>query len=462
MPADTYTSILGLILQGTGNNDNTWGENLNQFVIQYVEDAIAGRSAITVNTSDVTLSAAQARSAILECTGTLTGNRNLIVPNASKKWTIRNGTSGSYTLGIKTASGSAVEIPQGGWVTAWCDGNDVVYVSPATNRHLAQSDGTAALPYYAFASDPDSGLYRIGANNLGIAVNGTKIVDVDADGIGITGDADVSGDASVGGSLAVSGLVTQGGAAIVPIGATLEYDGIQAPPGWLFKYGQAVSRTTYSALFDVLTITATATRNGTTTLSSVSTDFRDYGLVGAYIEGTGITTGTTITAVTATTITLSQAAAGSGSITIRILPHGQGDGSTTFNIPDDRDYVKAGRGNMGGTSVNRLTGLSGGVAGDKLGSVGGSQSHTLSVSEMPSHDHGGETGNPTTNPASADSSGTDSILNGTGGADIGANSFTPKSLPNHVHTIPPQGGGGAHNNVQPTRITNYIIFTGVY
>jgi microcystin-dependent protein len=39
---------------------------------------------------------------------------------------------------------------------------------------------------------------------------------------------------------------------IIPVGTTLPYAGSSAPAGWLLCYGQAVSRTTYAALFGVL------------------------------------------------------------------------------------------------------------------------------------------------------------------------------------------------------------------
>src|SRR5262245_45971339 len=40
-----------------------------------------------------------------------------------------------------------------------------------------------------------------------------------------------------------------------PIGAVIDYAGASAPSKWLLCYGQAVSRTTYAALFDVLSTT---------------------------------------------------------------------------------------------------------------------------------------------------------------------------------------------------------------
>jgi hypothetical protein len=48
-------------------------------------------------------------------------------------------------------------------------------------------DGTVSLPYYSFTADPDTGMYRIGANNAGFAVNGSKILDISTTGLGLTG-----------------------------------------------------------------------------------------------------------------------------------------------------------------------------------------------------------------------------------------------------------------------------------
>ena len=43
------------------------------------------------------------------------------------------------------------------------------------------------------------------------------------------------------------------------------------------------------------------------------------------------------------------------------ITYGAGDGSSTYNIPDLRGRVIAGQDDMGGSSANRLTGLTGGV-----------------------------------------------------------------------------------------------------
>jgi microcystin-dependent protein len=299
-------------------------------------------------------------------------------------------------------------------------------------------------------------MYRIGANNLGIGVNGAKVLDIATTGLTVTG------------ALAVSGALTVGGERVVPIGASTDYDGPRAPNGWLFKYAQAISRSTYALLFAALTETTTGDTNTSTSITNVSEDLRDLGLVGAYIEGTGIPSGTTITAVGAASITLSQAATGSAAgLTLTILPHGQGDGSTTFNVPDDRGRVNPGRDNMGGTSANRLTAQTGGIEGDNLGAVGGAETATLTRANLPNtsvtvtitdpgHTHTlasqgfsyngsavpgsqGYTGTPTSPTTSSNTTGISAAFN----------------LNDNVTQT-------AVNNVQPSRVTNKIIFTGVY
>jgi hypothetical protein len=47
--------------------------------------------------------------------------------------------------------------------------------------------GTVSLPGIAFTGDPDTGIYRIGANNLGISANGAKVVDIGTTGVAVTG-----------------------------------------------------------------------------------------------------------------------------------------------------------------------------------------------------------------------------------------------------------------------------------
>jgi len=120
--------------------------------------------------------------------------------------------------------------------------------------------------------------------------------------------------------------------------------------------------------------------------------------------------------------------------------YGTGDGSSTFNVPDLRGRVVAGQDDMGGSSANRLTDQTGGLNGDTLGDTGGSETHTLSTAQMPAHTH---------TVAAQQQVGGDSTNRGGSGQLGAAATITSSST----------GGDGAHNNVQPTIILNYIIKT---
>jgi len=60
---------------------------------------------------------------------------------------------------------------------------------------LNTSAGTVSLPAIYMGGDTTSGLYRIGANNIGVAISGAKVLDIASTGIGITGTLSVSSTA---------------------------------------------------------------------------------------------------------------------------------------------------------------------------------------------------------------------------------------------------------------------------
>jgi microcystin-dependent protein len=176
-----------------------------------------------------------------------------------------------------------------------------------------------------------------------------------------------------------SGIQTQINAfATFPSGSVIAFAGSAAPAGWILCDGQAINRTTYAALFAV-----------------ISTTF------------------------------------------------GAGNGSTTFNIPDMRGRVAAGKDNMGGVAANRLTGTSGGVTGTTLGAVGGAEAHTMTIAEMPAHQHTIYYDQETPDGGSGDNA----------AWDLSPTTGSRNSLTSSV------GSSTAHNNVQPTMVMNYIIKT---
>jgi microcystin-dependent protein len=464
--ADTLTTFMSLVKQTIGGNRNTWGNILNAN-LDLIDSGLAGQHAVSTTGGTTTLGDTEYIKRIINVTGTLSSNAIIQFPNKSGFWIVRNGTTGgSYTVTAKTASGSAVDIIRGGFTLVWCDGNDVMRVGASSTFLDTQARapaGTLAAPGMSWLDELASGFYRVSSGVFAWVVAGVERLRVSATAFAIlladTGTATVKIDATTVVTVAETGVAVVGnltvnGVSILPVGTTVEYDGITAPNGWLLKYGQAVSRTTYSELLAALTATATATRNGTTSLTSVSADLTNLGLEGAAIEGTGIPSSTTIVSLTATTITLSQAASGSGSMTIRALPHGNGDGSTTFNIPDDRGRAVVGRDNMGGTSANRLTGQTGGLNGDKLGTTGGAETHTLTTAELAAHSHA-------VNDPGHSHGLFSSAPTGAGSPGGNANSTSTSAAFTGI-TINNAGGDDAHNNVQPSRVSNKIIFTNVF
>ena len=101
---------------------------------------------------------------------------------------------------------------------------------------------------------------------------------------------------------------------------------------------------------------------------------------------------------------------------------------------------------FGGTWVPYGEGrvLVGKAASGTFGTAGatmGAQTHTLTVAEMPAHDHGGRV-------AGSQNGDFFTYFDGSGGGGWGIQPGTNNN--GRRMTIPSQGGGGAHNNIQPS------------
>lgn len=96
-----------------------------------------------------------------------------------------------------------------------------------TNWRLRSVDGLVGTPGITFESDVDSGFYRIGSNNIALALAGAKVVDFLTTGITITGLI-TSTTLSVSGVATISGTLTA--AAITASGVLSLVDGSAAAP----------------------------------------------------------------------------------------------------------------------------------------------------------------------------------------------------------------------------------------
>ena len=111
-------SDLGIELMATGENAGTWGTktNTNLQIIEksiagYVEQAVTsgGTTALSITDGDATESTSVARHAVINLTGTISGNSIVTVPDSIEKvYIVTNGTSGAYTVQFKTASGTGI------------------------------------------------------------------------------------------------------------------------------------------------------------------------------------------------------------------------------------------------------------------------------------------------------------------------------------------------------------------
>lgn len=115
--------------------------------------------------------------------------------------------------------------------------------------------------------------------------------------------------------------------------------------------------------------------------------------------------------------------------------YGSGDGSTTFNLPDLKGKVPVGQ-DANDTDF------------DALGDSGGEKTHKLVTSEMPSHQH----------KIRRDGSGVEVGIQG-GGATGNAFAGTWSNTNIYSGSVQTEniGGNGAHNNLQPYIVINYII-----
>jgi microcystin-dependent protein len=137
--------------------------------------------------------------------------------------------------------------------------------------------------------------------------------------------------------------------------------------------------------------------------------------------------------------------------------YGNGDGSTTFNVPDLRGRITAGQDNMGGSAANRITVAGGNFDGTVLGGSGGLQNHVQTVAELAAHNH------TITDPGHTHSytltNTNNIILTASGGstANTGASASTTGSSATGI-TINNNGSSSPMTILQPTTITTKIIY----
>ena len=437
----TYTDNGGIEKIGLGEQAGAWGTTTNNN-FDIIDRLVNGVGAITLSgtthtltTSDGSLSEGMYK--VLVLGGSPSGTKTITISpnNADKLYFVKNGTSQTATF--TQGSGSDVSILAGNGAIIFADG---------AGSGAAVTDLTSLLSVKSLA--PSSG---------DITLDAAGDIDLDAGG----GDVKISDDGTE------ILRITNSSSDVIIRPVVDEKDII-----FQQRDGTEVARIEDNGTFNVVTgklainataITSTADElnlldGGTSVGSSITiadtdgvvvndggtmksvpaSDFKEYIMpTGAVLPYAGSSAPTGFLLCYGQAISRSTYADLFSAIS---TTYGTGDGSSTFNVPDLRGRVAAGQDDMGGSSANRLTDQTGGLNGDTLGDTGGSETHTLTTAQMPAHTH--------TVAAQQQVSG-DSTNRGGSGQLGAAATITSSST----------GGDGAHNNVQPTIILNYIIRT---
>ena len=168
---------------------------------------------------------------------------------------------------------------------------------------------------------------------------------------------------------------------IIPIGSVIDFFGFTTPLHYYYCDGTAKNRISDYKLFTAMTTTEVVSLTSAVGTFTV-VDGTKYA-IGGKIEGTGLdAAGATITNIVGTTVTFTPVATATVSSTVTFFAAGNGDGSTTFNLPDLRGYVTAGDGTPTGFTLFSSVGV---------GGKGGESTHAITIAEMPAHNHPGST-----------------------------------------------------------------------
>ena len=128
MPS-TYSPSLRIELIGDGEQSGTWGQTTNNNLGTLLEQAIVGITNVNVTAGDVVLTSFngavdEARSPVLNVSGSPGVTRYVTIPNQKKTYLVKN--TSDATVGIKTSAGSAATVSAGSQSLLVCNGSDVV------------------------------------------------------------------------------------------------------------------------------------------------------------------------------------------------------------------------------------------------------------------------------------------------------------------------------------------------
>jgi hypothetical protein len=251
-----YTQ-LGFVKQTDGENTGTWGDVLNENLIDLLDDAIGGYVEVSVASGNVTLAFADGtadnngRHAVIKFTGSPGTTRTVTFPDKQINYFIVNGSDSSVICTSGTGA-ATVTIPTGLKDVIYIDGSDEVY-SMFSTPHLSSSGNFTVDATTDIILDADGGdiFFKDGGTTFGSATNtsGNLIVKSGTTTALTFSGANVTaaGNLTVDGNLDVTGTLDLSDSNFTNVGS-LQLDSIAGD-------GDTNTSITFSGS-DVITVTA--------------------------------------------------------------------------------------------------------------------------------------------------------------------------------------------------------------
>jgi hypothetical protein len=131
-----------------------------EFTFDYISINLTGE------TSPYVLSGSELNRIAYNFSGTLTANMEVVVPDTVQQYWVSNATTGAFTLTVKTASGTGVDVAQGERIITYCDGVSVYAANTGAGIGLpvSVSDGGTG------ATTAGGALVNLGGTSVGVAI----------------------------------------------------------------------------------------------------------------------------------------------------------------------------------------------------------------------------------------------------------------------------------------------------
>ena len=203
--ANAYTQ-LGFVKQADGENIGSWGDVLNEQLIDLLDDAIGGYVEVSVASGNVTLAFADGtadnngRHAVIKFTGSPGASRTVTFPNKQKTYYINNGSDDSVVCTAGTGAQT---------VTIGTGLKDIIYVDGSDEIHSILQDGAVSEKIISSQTAITSGIDSSNDQLLLRDASASALKKVSIANIfsSVGGLTDLSGDSTpqLGGDLDVNG-----------------------------------------------------------------------------------------------------------------------------------------------------------------------------------------------------------------------------------------------------------------